>query len=377
MLDSDEFDLRSTAREDYDRIQARKLDALHFRLQQAINLKDDEIGRLKDEIAYLEAQINVVEDKNLTKTGPVEEKIQKLKFKKFKIEQKYELLITQKKTDFAKEINSINLDHQEQVKRLRSEIEYVMFNSSSQGSSSNKKETDEVDAFLESINSDKYRIKHQDNSTKSSISQPFIEQTLGDVQELENQNLKLKEHNQDLENQINKIKEQIADAESKTFTPSSSDDDEFDDISDDSFEYEDNLSNSQVEEIKDRFNEEKERLQKQHQAAVQKLKQQIEKQQKAIAKFGNENISIDDNDDNATTATSAANNSRKSSIKRSLMDNTQMIYNEIATMTDAQKEKRRKALLIENASLKREIGRLNYMVYGKSGKYAKWRNIKV
>lgn len=368
MYDSEESNLRSTAREDYDRIQARKLDALHFRLQQAINLKDDEITRLKDEIAYLEAQMNVCDDKKLSKNGPIDERIQNLKFKIFKSQQKYALLITNKKTDYTKEINAVNMQHQEQVNRLRKEIEDVMFNDNIM-SSKDAQFSDPVDAFLESINSKKYRNKISEDSQKSDIPPPFIQKTLEDVQKIEDKNMELKEHIKDLENQINKVQKQIAEAEAQNISNLS---DDSETIDDDSFDIHDESADSEIEDLETKFQEDLDHIRKGHQAKVAQFKQKIARQEKAIAKFANVAFNSSGNDESYAQSARRSNTSRSSR-----MDATQSIYNEIASLTDAQKEKKRKALLIENASLKREIGRLDYMVYGKAGKYAKWRNIKV
>lgn len=387
---------RTTAREDYDRVQSRVLDALHFKLQQAINLKDDEIARLEDEITYLKGQLEASEMQMPKGSIQTSETILNLKRKIFKAQQKSAMLISQTKTKFAQDMKELAASHQEHVKALRQQIEMQLLGDVNP---TKIKKQDEVDEFLESLNDTKYRIRSRVKTTETAL--PVMNSSFVEFQKEEGKLNEAKQKVRDLQNQVDSVKAEIAllERENKPAQPSykpakkgsernknrksdsitesdyslspAEKESTTSEISYDSnaSEYEDDIEDSvddalqaELEKQKKDFEDQMAQIKKQHEKEVKKLKDQIAEHQNFITTAAK----LDEQ--NETSSAAKAHKSR--------LDRTKKLSEELSRMSAKQKETKRKQLILENKTLKREIGRLDFMVYGKSGKYNKWRLLK-
>ena len=206
MWDLSKKEVEITAREDYDRVQSRVLDSLHFKLQQAINLKDDEISRLEDELAYLQGQIEVAQTKGPEIDEDLNSSVTILKKKIFKAQQKSALELSQTKTKFAQDMQQLAEAHQKQVKILRDQIENQLMGVAVV--EDEKQKGDEVDDFLNSLNTGKYKMRSKTQESDTSLKE--VNASFIELQKEERKLSATRRKIDDLKEQIDSVKVEIA-----------------------------------------------------------------------------------------------------------------------------------------------------------------------
>jgi len=113
---------------DKSRVQYRMLDSLKFRIRQEINLKDDEIERLRNEILLLQAEMDYLKNNMKNKTDPLLKSVDRYKREIFEVKQSINLDITRLNLNHAKLIQEMKLKHEKRMKDIRMQIENSLLN---------------------------------------------------------------------------------------------------------------------------------------------------------------------------------------------------------------------------------------------------------
>lgn len=408
-----------------DRIQARIMDSVQFRLQQQINLKNDEIARLQSDLALLKGEIDTFSDTLKSKQKSTKEADTDINKQIAQAKHEAELKILRCKKDHSKKLQSIDEQHQNEIRTLQKSLENTIFQNTEQinktsqkkvskeeneevniSNKKSRKEDEEIDDFLESLQTTKTIAKekiHEVKKAKKVLTEADLnleDQKLAQKVELIST---LEERKKKLQNKINQTKSRISQIGK---------DIDFDvgygidptgkanklDLSDDVLlngSYDTNPENSQLheqskpyyEKVQNSMQKLKE-LKKKHQTLLDKLKKKIQIEQenarskkKQIVEKEKENQLIQQKIDqikqkfNEIAERQRKEKEKERIAKENLERMNSKLMKAFASMTPQQKEIKLQSLIDENKALKREIYRLDNMIYGKAGKYNSWKDI--
>lgn len=461
-IDTSDLDLSHLqTTSDKNKVQVRIMDSLQFRIQQAINLKDDEINRLRDEISIL--QNKIIYRRNATTHDFTAKSNSKMKIqnKIFKSRKDTSTIITDMKKKHSKRLNEMMKEYNERIDKMRKRLEEVIQNrstSSITNSSGENNITKKIDKFLESLADEPYNREERVNNRLIEIEsqKKVLEEHHKKMSEYEAKLQNNREKERELSYQVAKLKSELSIAKAQkdkmeldmveTKSSSSKDtkkspisminsdqhsisgieanqnrisshspfvtplikemksmrdihdrqqdlsgtpsqhvpsgspslqnstrnsayaDGDHDngtnyseevDYSSTSSDLEDEQRiNDMLNELQKNYENNVKTLEKNHKKEVKSLMKQIRECQKQIIKA----------DPLAETDGNVESDTKQFTTLNSIMAS-------FDGMSREEKEITRKRLLCENKHLKQEIGRLDFMIYGRSGKYKEWRNL--
>jgi hypothetical protein len=298
------------ARDDFDRLQFRRADALRFRLQREINLKDDEVSRLMTELALIRGRAETVSDKVAQSKKPFESQCASLKRKLFEARSGYDLKRTKIETEHQARLRELESSHDSEMKQLQSHFQAIALDANRPAP------VDEVDAFLDSVRPVQNKLRKNG-------------QLVGDDLN------RLKQLNQMAEERIENLKADLSAALRKSKT----------------------LPNSEPAPIVAGDDVPLKKLEAKRVAE----KERSAEITRAIAAARQDAVVM------AKKAQS------QPAAKKKFRD-SEMIAR-LAAMTPTQKQAQIDTLRAENDRLKREIARVDFMIYGRAGKYQQWKQI--
>ena len=446
---------------DKSKVQMRIMDALQFRLQQAINLKDDEINRLRGEISILQGKI--VHKRSASShdfTAKNNSKI-RIQNKIFKSRKETSAIITDMKRQHSKRLSDMMKEYNEKIDKMRKRLEEVIQNRTAALATNSGGEnsiTKKVDEFLESIANDVYNKGGRETNRTLGIEEQkkVMEDHYRKMSEYEAKLQNNREKERELSDQVERLRSELRFAKAQrekmeldmvdaasfssrdtkkspiplinsdhnsiskidakhngipsrslfttpsrrthqhmrdtydgrqnassitsqlipdsypgmqnmvsdaTYDNSYLNEDKNDSqeeyYSDTSSEFDnEHHINEILNELQNNYENEVKKLEAEHKKEVKDLMKQIKDCQKRII---------------SAAPLTTTNDKLDSDTKRFTLLNSVMAA--FDGMTKEEKEATRKRLLYENKSLKQEVGRLDFMIYGKGGKYSEWRNL--
>lgn len=407
-----------------ERIQARLLDSVQFRLQQQINLKNDEISRLQDDLAMLKGEIETLSDTLSSKQKSTIEADSEINNQVIQAKHDAEIKIIQSKKEHSKQLQLIEQQHQEEIQSLQKTLENTIFQYSKQSKNKSKSSTfkeedlnyeeerssnineedNEIDNFLESLQTTKTKAKEKMQEVKKSkklLTEADLEANDQKITQQKELISTLEERKKKLKSKIDQTKKNIvqigkdiefdinSDLEPNSNNGTSN-------ISDDVLfngSFDDMLDKNQFNEQTRPYFEKVQRamkklddLKKKRQPVLSKLKKKIQIEQdnikakkQQIAEKVNENEKIQQKLIKLKQKYQEVEGKKKRERERqesqysSTMDSK--LVKALASMSSKQKEIKLQSLIMENKALKREIYRLDNMLYGKAGKYHNWKDI--
>jgi hypothetical protein len=295
------------ARDDFDRLQFRRADALRFKLQRDINLKDDEISRLTTELALVRGRSETVSDKVIQSKKPLESQCASLRKKLFEARSENDVKRTKIETEHQTKLRELESSHDADVKRLQLHFQTLALDDN------RPPPVDEVDAFLESV-----RPIQKKNGCS-------VRDELGRLQRLNELAAERAENlRADLAASLRKL---------KTHT---------------------NIEPAPIGTGLD--------------AALKKLEEErISEKERSAA------IARDIAVARQEAVVLAKKAQSQHATKKKFRDSDMMAR--LMGMTPAQKQAQIVTLHGENDRLKKEIARVDFMIYGRAGKYQKWKQI--
>ena len=405
-----------------ERIQARIMDSVQFRLQQQINLKNDEIARLQSDLSLLKGEIDTFSDTLKAKQKSTKEADKDINQKVTQAKHEAELKILQCKKEHSKKLQLIEQQHQSEVQSLQQTLEKTIFQNFNQSNEISRKkslkeeefnseidkehEDIEIDDFLESLQTTKTIAKEKIQEIKK----PKKMLTEADL-EIRDQNLEqkmnlissLEERKKKLKNKIEQVKENILQIKKDIDYDVNTEPDPTGklhklDLSKDALlngSYDNNPEGVQVDEQNRPYLEKVQNsmrkldeLKKKYQTTLNKLRKKIriehdsiQSKQQQIAKKENENklmdqkiIKLKQKLDEIAERQNKERERERLSRENSIAMNSKLMK-ALSSMTPQQKEIKLQSLIVENKALKREIFRLDNMIYGKAGRYHSWKDI--
>lgn len=334
----------SLARSDFARVQARIADAANFRFQQEINLRDDEIQRLREYRAQLQAEIDTHQDTKASYNKTIQEELNAIKKQIFKANNERNVTLTKMKAIHAQRLKDIDKEFQTlevmtQKKDLKKMIPKV----------------DRVENMIDQlkITARKSR-KVRDNEL---IDKDVIIQLKQYKKQIKN--LQIQETN--LEKQLYQKQNEPEPELSETSSISESSE---------------SIQESSIEPIQMSVNYPKliKQLEEKSKVKIRKLQNKIssanEMQEMICQKINN----AKQKNDEMNQTKKILNGNKKSKKEKARKEKEIREY--FSSLTQIQKQLVYEKLIEDNKSLKREIYRLDNMIYGKAGKYHHWKNIR-
>ena len=354
----------------FDRMTSRLADSFQFRIQEEINIRDDEIARLKSDLAYFRGMARTVNDSTKTKQKSVVEQYSELKKALFDAKSQLEMEKSQMAIEHAKTLRRMDAKHNSEVESIRRQIESIEFPAPKKP----PRKPDPVKEFVKAagrLTGRKSSSIIDDQSHSSSDSGSIADSgsysttRLGRSSEKESARVseiaQLSMRREESEKRVRDLKSQISSVEKEieehSIEPVSESLDDFDEPK--NRDLEERLSRARaahekrMDALHDKYESEKERgriLEKE--IADAKVKAMVESR-KAKEKSMRKSSVME------------TRRTRKYEEMRAYLD----------SMTASQKDAKLAELRSENRALKKEIARLDFKVYGRGGKYSKWRNL--
>lgn len=346
---------KATAQDHFDRIHSRVLDSVQFKIQSEINLKDDEISRLRNDLAFFRGRIETISDTIRTGSKTKVEQYSDLKKKLFEAQSKLSLQKTQMGIEHARTIQKMERQHTKQLNNTRAQLEQKRGCESSD---------DSVDLFVNVLRSATSRAKNTANRKRDRFN---VEKYELNQQQLTRYEMQIAENQAklvDLQRQIDAVRDRPI-ITNMTITADLSEDFLNDTVvnRDDEYIQEEmekirSLSAAKVKRLNERYNSERHR--------GEALKEQI-----ADAKIkAAESLKLRKIEEGKRNREIQAQNE----VKQKKFQELKRFLN---SMTQRQKEAKLKSLQSENVSLKKEIARLDWMIYGRASQYRDWKRIQM
>jgi hypothetical protein len=136
---------RARASEDYERLQLRRIDALQFKLQREINIRDDEIARLKTDIALTRGKADTISHAVQQSENLLDSQRADLKKRLSEAKSQVELRRAVIEKEHQDAVKSLDEDHQAETVKLRARLRSALFDRD------RPVPVDDVDAFLNAI----------------------------------------------------------------------------------------------------------------------------------------------------------------------------------------------------------------------------------
>ena len=347
----------------FDRMNSRIADSVQFRIQEEINIRDDEIGRLRSDLAYFRGMASTVTDTAKSKQRSVADQYSELRQILFNANSQLEMEKSQLATQHAKRLQKMDEKHIRDVELLRTQIEAASLPLLQPKESPRRR--DRVEEFVEAANRLTGRqslTKEKQSSSSSESVSESIESVRSPKQSARAQELaKLSQVQSEYQRKARNLRDKIASVErqieehSCAMTSHESVASESEDDSDENLRErlseERRAHDASMDELHARYRDERERgrvLESEISKARAKLVAR-EKKRKPVQKKSAAEIA----------------RHRKYKEMREYLD----------SMTASEKEVKLAELRAENRALKKEIARLDFKVYGKGGKYRQWKNI--
>ena len=408
-----------------ERIKARLAESIQFRLQQQINLKEDEIIRLRNDLSFIKSEIDTFSDSYHAKNKNLIEEYEEMRKKVANAKSEAEIKLQQCRTQHSKDLQQIDEEFQEESRSLQSQLETALFANLNESRSINQKmernisKKDKRKSLIKKNTTLSTRSsvvsKEEENSTNNEDNLNInIDNFIADIRatktkakesiakheknrrpltdaDLELNDRKIDELNETIStmnDKKGKLKDQIAALKHSISQIDLNKDETIDfckDISDTSFDS--NASDNDKEttilaEKVDLAQRKLEEFKNKNYPNIEKLKNQlktemdkVETKKKKIADKSKETDELAQRIQHLKEKKKADAQMQKDKYEKDFKKKHRNILKMLKSMTSEQKDIHLQGLVVENQSLKREIYRLDSMIYGKSGKYHNWKNI--
>jgi hypothetical protein len=330
---------------EYDeRIQYRISDSVKFRIQEEINLRDDEIRRLKTDLAYLRGCLVCGPATSSAPSKSISDQYSSLKRELFDRQNALEIKIQQEKIEHKNLLRHLADVHNEKLDQLREKIHKAML--------MKKPDADEggqFDNFLESL---KQSAANAETVSKKTIGKFDVDPDGRDPEiliierDVERNNQKAAE----LKRQISNVRKISAD-----YAPPSKA----------------NKHDSDIPRTGDDLHRSKEHklVMDAHRAEMKNIERQLRGAISAGRDLDRNLRTLKANDTNGQSEGKRRHGGRLDVISR------EALIEKLGLMSDEEKKEELELMVGDNRVLKREIARLDFMIYGKAGKYQRWKNV--
>jgi hypothetical protein len=132
------------ARDDFHRVHSRIVDSVQFKIQREINIRDDEISRLKSDLAFLRGKVHTAADTANTSQKQIAERRSRLQMKVAEAKTNADMRQTKLAIEHGNVMHELESRHHAEVAALGSKLEAVMF-------SRQPDDPDPIDEFLEAM----------------------------------------------------------------------------------------------------------------------------------------------------------------------------------------------------------------------------------
>jgi chromosome segregation ATPase len=139
---------RERGQDDFERLQFRRTDALQFKLQRDINIRDDEICRLKTDLALIRGKADPFKQSDES----LEKHRMELDRKVFEAKSQFERRRSRIESEHQQALQALELRHSAETQKLEKRLRSVLFESNL------LKPIDAIDAFLSSMRIPKPKV---------------------------------------------------------------------------------------------------------------------------------------------------------------------------------------------------------------------------
>lgn len=424
----------SEGHDDYnERVQARFLNSVQFRLQQQINLKDDEISHLKSDLALLQGEVDTLSDTLRAKHKPTKNSAANIQKQISLAKQESQMMIIQCKKNHAFNLQQLDQKFVSEINHLQRKLEKKLFRKTQQSEvlsstesqskrekhhskrKNHKTQDDEIDNFIKSV--EIMKVKTNQKISKSEKVKEIV--TAADLKLNEKKYEELTEQISNFEKQKHKLSEQVTEQKeaiaklTQNNDISDLDEDIDNEIDENQPYFDENIKpyndkvektqnklngikqdqNSSLKKLKKKIKLEQEKIQNKKDQMNKKMKEtemiqkkieEIRQKQKEeleaakAAKAAEEARKAEEEARRAAEEAKRAEEERKR-IEKEKKEAYERKYGRLIfrlkSMTQTEKEESLQLLTEENKALKREIYRIDNMIYGKYGQYREWKNI--
>lgn len=349
----------------FESIQKRVRSSLLFRLHEEIQLRDDEIERLKDRLQNYTLS---------TKFGDIDEQsdqdsdiklFHKLQSDLFEADTDKKMRIIKMKTAHAQRMKDLDEIHNRKIEKLQKMRSKAM----------KTKDPTELDRFLQSV--EQMKIDMSGRYDDIPIPDDYYYEDEEQDKSYPEMSAEIEANRKRVENLqflIGKAKE------NPSFLSQTSD--EIDDLSSEELlsvtpQVEEDEPNEEVAAVVRNFIDETEKYKIEVEKQVVGIKRKIQIEKNKIKQKKTDLKRLKNQRNNTDLEISrlltVGRKIKKTNAKRQKRYHQSIEYME--SMTEEEKEKEKIRLEFDNINLRKEIGRLDYLIYGKSGKYSAWRKL--
>lgn len=381
----------------------RIYDRINFRLRQEILVRDDEIKRLKkrlESIKLIKLKGNsrkaILSNKDFEENNILAEQLANLRKQIFIESSKAEMKLTNSSIQHSQKISKMNQKFNEEVQELKQTLYQIVSSNNFENSQASDEESAQVEQFLNSLRNIISSKNKKDINPKNENPSNFVyyeDKKNKNVDESifsDSRNFDMHLYNeeiQDNEQRINQIRQLIKKYQSNSsLVLGDTRSDYYSQNAKSNYETEislngsqNNLSNSSIDIDNSNYIQTQARIQKlvnEHKKQVELLQKKIRKEKKN-ALLKQRKIEIATSQSFLTDAEIAETMKVQEKIKKKKekKNSLRITIESLSEMTIQQREELLSRLKIENITLKREIVRVDYVAYGRTGKYQRWKKL--